>query len=51
MDDSTENDLNRTAELEKFGITVIRFSNDQVVYNLDSVIKQIQQENKKLTPL
>jgi very-short-patch-repair endonuclease len=42
MDDSTENDINRTAELEKSGITVIRFSNDQVVYNLDSVIKQIQ---------
>jgi very-short-patch-repair endonuclease len=32
----------RTGELERFGITVISFTNDQVVNNRDFVVKQIK---------
>ena len=35
-------DDGRTSELERFGITVIRFTNNQVVNNRDLVVKQIQ---------
>jgi very-short-patch-repair endonuclease len=38
-----EYDLNRSAELEKFGINVIRFTNDQVLNNIDIVILKIQE--------
>jgi very-short-patch-repair endonuclease len=37
-----ENDLNRTAELEKFDITVIRFSNKDVFDNIKRVKMQIE---------
>jgi len=40
--DSAEYDLKRTAKLENFGITVLRFSNDDVVYNIDNVVSRIQ---------
>jgi len=46
-----EYDLGRTAELEKFGIEVLRFSNDQVIYNVGSVISVIQKRISLLTPL
>ena len=46
-----EYDLGRTAELNKFGITVIRFTNDQIIYNIDSVITKIQKLITDLTPL
>ncbi|RLD51802.1 MAG: hypothetical protein DRI97_15225 [Bacteroidetes bacterium] len=34
-------ELGRTAEIEKFGITVIRFSNHHVLLELDTVLTQI----------
>jgi very-short-patch-repair endonuclease len=37
-----EHDENRSAELERFGITVIRFSNDQVENSLNKVLNEIQ---------
>ncbi len=39
--ESTDYDLGRTSELNNFGIQVIRFTNDQVIYNLDWVIEKI----------
>ena len=36
-----EYDENRTIELEKFGLQVIRFKNKDVLENLDSVVDQI----------
>jgi very-short-patch-repair endonuclease len=39
----SEYDMGRTAELEKFGIKVIRFTNDQIIYDLNSVITKIQE--------
>lgn len=38
---SREYDENRTIELEKFGLEVIRISNQEVMENLDSVINKI----------
>jgi len=34
-------DLGRSTELNKFGIKVIRFTNDEIIYNIDSVITKI----------
>ena len=46
-----EYDSGRTAELNKFGIIVIRFTNDEVIYHIDSVITRILGVITKLTPL
>jgi very-short-patch-repair endonuclease len=45
-DESQEHDAGRTGEMEKFGIKVIRFTNEQVLYNQDIILKQI---NKFIT--
>ncbi len=37
-----EHDIGRTAELERFGIKVIRFSNDQIMSNQELIMKQIK---------
>ena len=42
-----EKDQNRTAELENFGIKVIRFSNDEIIKNVRKVSGQIHDEVKK----
>jgi very-short-patch-repair endonuclease len=47
----TEYDLGRSTELKKFGITVLRFTNEQIIYNLDLVIIRILQVLTRLTPL
>jgi very-short-patch-repair endonuclease len=49
--ETIEYDKRRTAELNKFGIRVIRFPNDQVICNIDSVLIQIHQIMNELTPL
>ena len=48
---SSEYDLGRTAELNKFGIRVIRFTNDQIIYNIDWVITKIHEVITELAPL
>lgn len=40
-DHSREHDYGRTGELERFGIKVIRFKNEQVIKDQELVIKQI----------
>jgi very-short-patch-repair endonuclease len=47
----SEYDLGRTAELNKFGIRVIRFTNDQIIYNINSVITKILETITELAPL
>ena len=37
-------DDGRTAELERFGITVIRFRNEEVFDDIDKVIREIKQK-------
>ena len=44
-------DSGRTEVLNKFGLKVIRFTNDQILYSLDSVIKKIQREITERSPL
>ncbi len=49
--ESKEYDLGRTAVLNKFGIKVIRFSNEEVIYNIDTVITKIHKVITEFTPL
>jgi very-short-patch-repair endonuclease len=49
--ETKEYDLGRTAEIEKFGLKVIRFTNDQILYNIDSVVSEIHKNITELTPL
>ena len=49
--ETKEYDLGRTAELEKYGIIVLRFSNNQVIYHIDNVINKIQIRIRELAPL
>ena len=39
--DISKRDLNRTAELERMGIKVIRFTNEEVINNIDEVKEKI----------
>ena len=41
-----ERDINRTFELENLGIKVIRFRNDEVLSNIEEVLKRIVDEAK-----
>ena len=41
-----EHDENRSAELDRLGITVIRFSNEQVLYIIEKVLKDIIDHTK-----
>ena len=40
-DENIQYDDSRSGELERFGIKVVRFKNDEVTNNLDHVIKEI----------
>jgi very-short-patch-repair endonuclease len=42
-EESNEHDVNRTAELDHMGISVIRFRNEQVFNNIDLVLNEIRQ--------
>ncbi|ASB50963.1 endonuclease domain-containing protein [Alkalitalea saponilacus] len=39
-----EHDINRTAEFEKLGISVIRFTNEEVLNNINKVIGIIEEQ-------
>ena len=39
-----EHDVNRTAELEKTGITIIRFTNEEVMNETENVIRKIREQ-------
>jgi very-short-patch-repair endonuclease len=46
-EETSEYDLGRTAELNKYGIRVIRFTNDQIIFNMDLVLERIHEEITK----
>ena len=48
---ASQYDLGRTEVLNNFGLKVIRFTNNQILCSLDSVIEKIQREIPKRTPL
>ena len=47
----SEYDCGRTAELEKLGITLLRFTNQEVIFNMKSVISTILLKTTALGPL
>ncbi|MCU0462138.1 MAG: endonuclease domain-containing protein [Bacteroidales bacterium] len=49
--ENREYDDGRACELEKFDLKIIRFTNDQVMFNTAFVIKQIQKIISELSPL
>ncbi len=49
FNDKKEYDLNRTYEIKKFGIEVLRFTNDQVISNTEWVISEIHKVIDQLT--
>jgi len=46
-----EYDIGRTAELERYGLNILRFTNHQVIFQMDTVITRIIQRIKELAPL
>jgi very-short-patch-repair endonuclease len=48
-DDVQQHDMGRTAELERFGIRVIRFTNQQVLNNQDLVLDLIRKYIKEIS--
>jgi very-short-patch-repair endonuclease len=47
-DEAKEYDRARTDELEQFGITVIRYSNDDIISNLNSVLDNLTRRAENL---
>ena len=45
-----EYDDGRTHDLEKFGIKILRFTNDQVFTDINSVVKEVLRLVSSLTP-
>jgi len=43
-----EYDINRTAEMQNYGITVVRFENYEILNDIASVLKKIEKLCKKL---
>lgn len=41
LNSQTEYDIKRTDEMNQFGITVIRFTNEQVIKEIDEVLKEL----------
>jgi very-short-patch-repair endonuclease len=41
-EESNEHDLNRTAELDRLGISVIRFRNEQIFNQIDRVLLELE---------
>jgi hypothetical protein len=47
-------DIGRTAEMEKYGLKVIRFNNSEVENSIDDVVRRIEDEVKSrisITPI
>ena len=42
LEERIEKDLNRTAELDRLGLIVIRFTNDDVLNNINDVLEKIK---------
>ncbi len=46
--ENKESDINRDITLNEFGIQIIRFTNDQVINNLDHIIDEIKKKIEEL---
>jgi very-short-patch-repair endonuclease len=50
QEETNEKDVNRTAELDRFGISVIRFRNEQIFNQLDQVLNEIEKHIENMAP-
>lgn len=48
LKENHEYDINRDATLSEFGIQIIRFTNDQVINNIENVIEEIKKKIEEL---
>ncbi len=46
--ENREYDINRDTTLNEFGIQIIRFTNDQVINNIDGIIREIKNKIEEL---
>ena len=51
LEEAKEYDSSRQSCLERLGLTVIRFNNHEVIFEMDSVLSRIHTYISKLTPL
>ncbi|MFH1159440.1 MAG: endonuclease domain-containing protein [bacterium] len=55
QEDQIERDQGRSAELEEYGLTVLRFSNQDILENIEDVLKTIHQSlsssRREVSPL
>jgi very-short-patch-repair endonuclease len=51
LKENLEYDISRQSHLENLGLTVIRFTNHEVIFGMDTVLTRIHQYISKLTPL
>jgi very-short-patch-repair endonuclease len=49
--DKIEYDINRTSELERYGLRILCFTNSEVIFHIDSVLLKIQMMVTELGPL
>jgi very-short-patch-repair endonuclease len=49
--DRKDYDLGREADLKKLGISILRFKNDQVIYNMEYVLSILKSKINELGPL
>jgi len=47
-EETNERDRARTVELENYGITVLRFTNEQILQNIDAVLNKIIQTTNNI---
>lgn len=47
----SEYDINRQAEIENFGITFLRFTNEEVMKDIETVLTKIKNKTKELLAL
>lgn len=48
LPENQDYDIGRSEILNDFGITVVRFSNEQIINEVDNTIKEIEKTAKKL---
>jgi len=51
LNSTKEHDNDRTYELEKFGLKVIRFNNYEIIHQLEKVLRQIKDAIESINPL
>jgi very-short-patch-repair endonuclease len=48
LPENKDYDIGRSEIMNDFGITVVRFSNEQIINEIDKIIKEIEKTSKNL---